>query len=117
MRRDEMHTDEEVMARMEKALARIAELEAERSVLVEKVRGWAILNEENVIRKHAEKARADRLSAMLKEAEEAVTFARNRLEMIADESWNGDARDFKRSIPSVFAEFDALIARPLYEER
>ena len=40
---------------------------------------------------------------------EAVQFARNRLEVIASESWNGDARDFKRSIVGVFADVEAAL--------
>ena len=41
---------------------------------------------------------------------EAVQFARNRLEVIASDAWNGDARDFKRSLIGVFAEFNEAIA-------
>lgn len=40
---------------------------------------------------------------------EAAQFARNRLEMIADGAWNGDARDFKRLIPGVFSDLDAAL--------
>lgn len=64
------------------------------------------------------KARADEaeaeLSALRAERDalvEATEFARNRLEVIADERWNGDARDFKRLLVGVFAEFSAAIAR------
>jgi hypothetical protein len=42
---------------------------------------------------------------------EAAQWARNRLELIADQSWHGDGRDLKRSIIGVFADFDkALLA-------
>lgn len=41
---------------------------------------------------------------------EAVSMARRRLETIADEAWIGDARDFKRRIPSVFSEWDEALA-------
>src|SRR5690606_16390939 len=41
---------------------------------------------------------------------EALTFARNRLEMMCDDAWHGDARDFKRSLQGVFAEWDAALA-------
>jgi hypothetical protein len=41
---------------------------------------------------------------------ETAQWARNRLEAIADESWRGDARDFKRSLVGVFADFDAALA-------
>ena len=41
---------------------------------------------------------------------EAAQFARNRLEVIASDAWNGDARDFKRSLTGVFAEFNEAIA-------
>ena len=47
---------------------------------------------------------------VLRRVEEGMAFARNRLEMIANGAWNGDARDFKRSIPSVFSDFDAAHA-------
>jgi hypothetical protein len=40
---------------------------------------------------------------------EAAQWARNRLELIADESWHGDGRDLKRSIIGVFADFDAAL--------
>lgn len=42
---------------------------------------------------------------------ETAQWARNRLEAIADESWNGDARDFKRSLIGVFADFDEALAK------
>lgn len=42
---------------------------------------------------------------------EAAQWARNRLEIIADESWRGDGRDLKRSIIGVFADFDEALAR------
>ena len=42
---------------------------------------------------------------------EAAQWARNRLELIADESWHGDGRDLKRSIVGVFADFDAALAK------
>lgn len=41
---------------------------------------------------------------------EATVWAKNRLEMIADESWHGDARDFKRSLVGIFTEFDAALS-------
>jgi len=40
---------------------------------------------------------------------ETAQWARNRLEIIADESWYGDGRDLKRSIIGVFADFDAAL--------
>ena len=55
-------------------------------------------------------ARAEAAEAKLKEAVDIMQFARNRLEMIADKSWNGDARDFKRSLVGVFSGFDAFLA-------
>ena len=41
---------------------------------------------------------------------EAAQWARNRLEAIADDAWRGDARDFKRSLVGVFADFDEALA-------
>ena len=41
---------------------------------------------------------------------EAAQWARNRLETIADDCWHGDARDFKRSLVGVFADFDEAMA-------
>ena len=41
---------------------------------------------------------------------EAARWARNRLETIADDCWHGDARDFKRSLVGVFADFDEAMA-------
>ncbi len=59
----------------------------------------------------AEYLRADLIDMdVLRRVEEGMAFARNRLEMIANGAWNGDARDFKRSIPSVFSDFDAALA-------
>lgn len=46
----------------------------------------------------------------------AMGFARNRLEMIASDSWNGDARDFKRSLVGVFLEFDEIRAALAHKE-
>ena len=40
---------------------------------------------------------------------ETAQWARNRLNIIADESWHGDGRDLKRSIIGVFADFDASL--------
>ena len=45
----------------------------------------------------------------VRELVEAAQWARNRLEIIADESWRGDGRDLKRSIIGVFADFDAAL--------
>lgn len=42
---------------------------------------------------------------------ETAQWARNRLEAIADESWKGDARDFKRSLIGVFADFDEALEK------
>ena len=42
---------------------------------------------------------------------EAAQWARNRLERIADDSWHGDGRDFKRSLDGVFLDFDAALER------
>jgi hypothetical protein len=42
---------------------------------------------------------------------DGAQWARNRLEMIADESWHGDGRDLKRSIVCVFSDFDAALAQ------
>lgn len=47
---------------------------------------------------------------------EGATYARNRLEMLCDAAWNGDARDFKRNLASVFAEYDAALAAIPQEE-
>lgn len=41
---------------------------------------------------------------------EAAQFTRNRLEIIASDAWNGDARDFKRSLMAIFSEFDEALA-------
>ncbi len=41
---------------------------------------------------------------------EAAQWARNRLDIIADESWHGDGRDLKRSVIGVFADFDDALA-------
>lgn len=41
---------------------------------------------------------------------EAAQWARNRLEVIADDTWHGDARDFKRALIGVFADFDDALA-------
>ena len=41
---------------------------------------------------------------------EAAQFTRNRLEIIASDAWNGDARDFKRSLMGIFSEFDEALA-------
>lgn len=62
-----------------------------------------------VIALHAQLADAQAAQAMVGDrAVEGADFAKRRLESIADESWNGDARDFKRRIPGVFAELDAI---------
>jgi len=53
----------------------------------------------------------DTRDALIKELVEALDMSRRRLERIADEAWNGDARDFKRLIPGVFAEFDAALRK------
>ena len=59
----------------------------------------------------AQSAERDALKAELAEAVEAIQFAANRLEMIADDGWNGDARDFKRSLVGVLSEARAFLAR------
>ena len=41
---------------------------------------------------------------------ETAQWARNRLEIIADESWHGDGRDLKRLIIGIFADFDKALA-------
>jgi hypothetical protein len=46
----------------------------------------------------------------LRQVMEAADFARNRLEMLADDTWNGDARDLKRSLAGIFTEYDAALA-------
>ena len=55
-------------------------------------------------------AAAAAVALVVERAAEGADFAKNRLEAIADEGWNGDARDFKRSIPGVFSELDAIRA-------
>ncbi len=40
---------------------------------------------------------------------ETAQWARNRLDRIADDCWHGDARDFKRSLIGVFADFDRAL--------
>ena len=50
-------------------------------------------------------ARADALLAKLRATEDATDMAINRLELLCDEAWNGDARDFKRSLTGVFHEY------------
>lgn len=50
-------------------------------------------------------------SPAVQELIEAAQWARNRLELIADQSWHGDGRDLKRSIVGVFADFDAALAK------
>jgi hypothetical protein len=47
----------------------------------------------------------------VRELIETAQWARNRLEIIADECWHGDGRDLKRSVASVFADFDAALSR------
>ena len=56
-------------------------------------------------------ATPDTRDALIKELVGALDMSRRRLERIADEAWNGDARDFKRLIPGVFAEFDAALRK------
>lgn len=58
----------------------------------------------------AENARLRAAEAQAEALVEAVTFARNRLEMICDKAWNEDARDFKRRLATMFSEFDAILA-------
>ena len=41
---------------------------------------------------------------------ETAQWARNRLELIADDSWHGDGRDLKRSIIGIFSDFDSALA-------
>lgn len=47
----------------------------------------------------------------MRDVVEAAQWARNRLERIADNSWHGDARDFKRSLDGVFLDFDRALER------
>ena len=61
-------------------------------------------------RAEAAKAERDALKAKFAETVEAIQFAANRLEMIADDGWNGDARDFKRSLVGVLSEFRTFLA-------
>jgi hypothetical protein len=42
---------------------------------------------------------------------EVAQWARNSLERIADDSWYGDARDFKRSLEGIFLDFDEALKR------
>lgn len=41
---------------------------------------------------------------------EATEFAICRAETLCDETWNGDARDFKRSMIGIFAEYRAALS-------
>lgn len=50
-------------------------------------------------------ARVPEIAAMI----EGIEMARRRLETMASDAWNGDARDFKRSIVGVFSEIDAAL--------
>lgn len=49
------------------------------------------------------------LCAEVERLRDGADFAKRRLETIASDAWNGDARDFKRLIPGVFAELDAAL--------
>jgi len=52
---------------------------------------------------------ASEAQAKIARLTEATDMAINRLELRCDEAWNGDARDFKRSLVGVFAEYRAAL--------
>lgn len=64
--------------------------------------------------KRAETAEAQvaRLTAERDGLAVGAQWARNRLNLIADEAWHGDGRDLKRSIIGVFADFDEALSDP-----
>lgn len=47
----------------------------------------------------------------MQEVVDTAQWARNRLERIADDSWHGDGRDFKRSLDGVFLDFDSALGK------
>lgn len=110
------------------ALAEVQALRAERDDLRAAIFGsrdyWPDLRNGNFIemaatlhaarkgalaRAEAAEAELAATQAKLARAVEGAQFARNRLEVIADEGWHGDGRDLKRSIIGVFSDFDAAL--------
>ena len=55
----------------------------------------------------ASRAREEGLVGKLRDLEDATDMAINRAEVLCDKAWNGNARDFKRSMVGVFAEYQA----------
>ena len=74
-------------------------------------RADAYMGERDALTAELAKLRADLAEAQAKIARltEATDMAINRLELRCDEAWNGDARDFKRSLVGVFAEYRAAL--------
>jgi hypothetical protein len=87
-------------------IARVRELEGERDEA--RYRGLVAIG---AYENHLTTAEATvaTLTAQVEAMRDGADMAKRRLEAIADEAWNGDARDFKRRIPGVFAEFAAAI--------
>jgi hypothetical protein len=51
------------------------------------------------------------LEAAIDELCMTAGWARNTLELMADEAWHGDGRDLKRSLVGMFKEFDEALAK------
>ena len=96
---DAIYTDGPFQKLMGMALALHLSTEGKREILQE------------IAKLRADLTTPDTRDALIKELVEALDMSRRRLERIADEAWNGDARDFKRLIPGVFAEFDAALRK------
>jgi cell division protein FtsB len=105
----------------EAAEAKLAEVEKERERLGREVNmarygqpdfAWSIHKQamaEMTARAETAEATVATLTAQVEAMRDGADMAKRRLEAIADEAWNGDARDFKRRIPGVFAEFAAAL--------
>jgi len=59
---------------------------------------------------HVDRVLASIYTDKLRTLVETAQWARNRLDIIADESWYGDGRDLKRSIIGIFADFDKALS-------
>lgn len=56
-----------------------------------------------------DRKRRDEAEARVKALTAATDMAIKRLEMCCDKAWNGDARDFKRSLYGIFSEYRAAL--------
>jgi hypothetical protein len=86
-------------------LAMIAALTAERDAAIARAEAEEEEKEGWIDRAEAAEARLAAIVALV----ETAQWARNRLEIIADQSWHGDGRDLKRSIIGIFADLDAAL--------